>query len=577
MTRVAISPSQRLILSVCGLLLACGCSGGNGSGTNPELVAGTGAPAIPQPSAAGTTAQVAPPPGTAGSNGVLQAPAAGTTAQKPNGAAGSTPVQPTAAGTNSAQAGMSADAGTPADAGAPARDGGVHVVVPPITVTGPITGGMGKPFAFAVVDLGTKGYTEKEFFFEGDASAYTMQGQMSMDGKWALAAGTKAYFKSRMLVRRPMDAAKFNGTVIVEWFNVTGGADADPGFIYNSEELIREGYAWVGVSAQAQGVVGGGFAIPIQGLVPLVQYDKERYSSLSHPGDAYSFDIFTRAAQIVRGASSVDVLEGLSPKRLIGYGESQSAGRLVSYVNGVHPLVDVLDGFFIHSRGSSGPSFSTGTTTGPGVMGDPVHIRDDIDVPVFQFETETDVFALGYLSARQDDFDKLRTWEVAGTSHIDAYSLSLDTSGVADSLGCDHPNDGPQHYVVRAALHGLDRWLRDGTAPAKGQRLMSNADDTPLTDQYGNTHGGVRTPDVDVPTATLSGLPATTGGLNFVCFLFGHTEPFTPQKLMQMYPQHDGYVSKVTDAARAAREAGFILVPEEQAMVAKAQAAPVPK
>jgi hypothetical protein len=435
---------------------------------------------------------------------------------------------------------------------------------------------MGKPFAFAAVDLGANGYSEKEFFFEGDVSAYSLLGQMSIDGKWTLAPATKAYFKSRMLVRRPMDAAKFNGTVIVEWFNVSGGADADPGFIYNAEELIREGYAWVGVSAQAQGVVGGGFAIPIQGLVPLVQYDRERYTSLSHPGDAYSFDIFTRAAQIVRGAGGVDVLEGLSPKRLIGYGESQSAGRLVSYVNGVHPLVDVFDGFFIHSRGSSGPSFASDATVGPGLSGDPVHIRDDIDVPVFQFQTETDVFALGFLSARQDDFDKLRTWEVAGTSHIDAYSLSLDKSGLADSLGCEQPNDGPQHYVVRAALHGLDRWVRDGTAPAKSDRLMSNSDGTPLTDQHGNTHGGVRTPDVEVPTSTLSGLPAASGGLNFVCSLFGHTEPFTPQKLMQLYPLHEGYVSKVRIAARATREAGFTLVPEEQAMVAKAEAARVP-
>ena len=520
MTQVVNIHSRNFILPVCCLLLACGCSSDRGSGTNAESMAGTAAP----------TAGV-----------MAQSPMAGTMA-----------------------------AGTMAPRPQPA-------VSPPVTVSGPVTSGMGKPFAFAVVDLGANGYSEKEYFFEGDATAYALQGQMAMNGKWALAETTKQHFKSRMLVRRPIDGAKFNGTVLVEWFNVTGGADADPGFIYNSTELIREGYAWVGVSAQAQGVVGGGFAFPIAGLVPLLQYDPERYGSLSHPGDAYSFDIYTRAAQIVRGAGNMDVLEGLKPKRLIAYGESQSAGRMVSYVDGVQPLTNMFDGFFIHSRGSSGVAFGAEVTLGPGLSGAPTLIRDDISVPVFQFQTETDVVgSLGFLSARQPDTDKLRTWEVAGTSHIDAYSLSLDTTGLSTSLGCTNANDGPQHYVVRAALHALERWIREGTAPVKGEPLMAKGDGSPLTDERGNTLGGVRTPDVDVPTAILSGLPASSGGASLICFLFGHTEPFTPQTLMQLYPSHDDYVSKVKDAARATREANFILVPEEQEMVAKAEAAPVP-
>ena len=57
-----------------------------------------------------------------------------------------------------------------------------------------------------------------------------------------------------MVVYRPSDPKKFNGTVVVEWLNVSGGLDADPDWTQTHNELIRDGFAWVGVSAQAQGV-----------------------------------------------------------------------------------------------------------------------------------------------------------------------------------------------------------------------------------------------------------------------------------------------------------------------------------
>ena len=57
-----------------------------------------------------------------------------------------------------------------------------------------------------------------------------------------------------MIVRRPQDPARFSGTVVVEWLNVTIGRDGDPSWGYAAEEIIREGHAWVGVSAQQTGV-----------------------------------------------------------------------------------------------------------------------------------------------------------------------------------------------------------------------------------------------------------------------------------------------------------------------------------
>ena len=449
-----------------------------------------------------------------------------------------------------------------------------------VSVSGPVEGGLGTPFTATAADLEAAGYSEQEFFFEGEASAYAVQGEMTMDGKWALMVTTKAAFKSRLLVRRPIDAAKFNGTVVVEWLNVSGGADGDPGFMYNAEEILREGYAFVGVSAQDVGIEGGGLSLGGSGM-PLKQYDPERYGSLVHPGDDYSYDIFTHAARAIRGTGDVDVLEGLVAERLIGYGESQSAMRMVSYVNGVHPLAGVYDGFFIHSRSASGIPFGGGTAGVPFFGGSVTWIRDDLDEPVFQFQTETDVTGmLGYLAARQPDTDRLRTWEVAGTAHADQHILDFNAAKRVEGGGgvaCKGANDGPKHFVIKAALHALDAWMRDGTAPAEAEPLMTDASGVSVRDEHGNTLGGVRSPDVDAPIATLSGDPPASGGGGVWCFLFGSTTPFTPETLKELYPTHADYVGRVEAAANAARSAGFLLAPEAQAMIAEAEAAAVPE
>lgn len=412
-----------------------------------------------------------------------------------------------------------------------------------ITVTGPITGGNGEIFSYTIADLDAYGYGEKEYFYEGQATAYQGQGQATENGKWTVVESTKAPFKTRMIVRKPTDAGKFNGTVIVEWLNVSAGADGDHGFMYVSQEILREGYAWVGVSAQKVGVEGGRFSM-MPGVRPLKKWDTERYGSLSHPGDDYCYDIFTRAAQIIKGADTIDVLEGLKPQRLIGYGESQSAMRLVSFVNGVHPLVKEFDGFFIHSRGATSLPFSKE------FQGNAVRIHDDIEAKVFQFQTEGDVLgARGYHLARQPNSDNHHCWEVAGTAHADQYILDFNKnhreaksfSGMMTGIKF---NNGPQHLVIKAALHAMHQWMIDGTTPPEAEPLVVKEDGTSVTDEHGNTLGGVRTPAVEVPISTLKARPepASSGVANIMSGLFGQTIPFTPEKLLELYPTHEAYV-----------------------------------
>jgi len=202
-------------------------------------------------------------------------------------------------------------------------------------------------------DLGALHYVVEEFFIAGTADSYETVGQVNSDGHWDAKVSGNAPFKTRLVVVRPSSPSHFNGTVIVEWLNVSAGTDGAPDWSYTHTELIREGYAYVGVSAQKVGIDGGGM-MGIPGILALKKADPERYASLNHPGDAFSYDIFTQAGKAVRGTEGSRLLGPLTAKHVIATGESQSAVFMTTYVDAVDPLVKTFDGFFIHSRFGSG-------------------------------------------------------------------------------------------------------------------------------------------------------------------------------------------------------------------------------
>jgi hypothetical protein len=447
-------------------------------------------------------------------------------------------------------------------------------------VTGPVTGGNGVPIVFSgqpadrlvgreTFDLASVGYTQSEFFLAGTANAYAPApgSTLTNDGRWTVEVTSQAPYKTRVVVNRPLDKRDFNGTVVVEWLNVSGGADASPDWMQTHVELIRRGYAWVGVSAQAVGLNG------LKGPPP--QGDPVRYESLTHPGDSYSYDMFSQAGQAIRGDAGL-LLGGLRPDRVLAVGESQSAGRLVTYIDAVHPLARVYDGFLVHSRGAGGAPLAQPPSVPAAVTGAaPTFIRDDLDVPVLVFNTETDV---GSLQARQADSARYRLWEVAGTAHFDQYGLltgGTDTGGrssVAEwfdtmlhptsepgvGFTCASPiNTGPQTFVLRSAIAHLDRWVARGIAPPRGPRLetISIAPIQYALDANGNVLGGIRTPAVDAPVATLSGLGQA--GSQF-CFLFGTTVPLTTDQLEALYGSHGGFVGAWGKATVRAFLAGYL-------------------
>ncbi|MCW5892855.1 MAG: hypothetical protein KIT14_20270 [bacterium] len=418
------------------------------------------------------------------------------------------------------------------------------------------------------------GWVEEEYFLSGTARAFTAREPLATDGRWVAAAdGPTAPYTTRILVRRPVDKRKFNGTVVVEWLNVSGGLDAAPDWTFVQTLLRRDGYAWVGVSAQFQGVAGTGGPLGLS--LALKTVNPQRYAPLSHPGDSFSYDIYSQVAAALRSPSGPPPLGPLRPRRIIAVGESQSAFRLTTYVNAVHPTARIYDGFLIHSRGGGSAALSQAPQAAIAAPAS-VHVRDDVDVPTMIFQTETDLVSLGYFADRQPDAGKVRLWEVAGTAHDDTYGLAVGPGdagrGAADTtydppvtsifgiFTCNSPiNAGPQHYVLNAALWRLARWVRTGKVRgASAPRLTVTPGTPPVIerDALGNALGGIRTPQVDVPIAALSGLGQTG---NAFCGLFGTTVPFDAATLASLYPSHTQYVKAVVRAARKAMKAGYLL------------------
>jgi hypothetical protein len=429
------------------------------------------------------------------------------------------------------------------------------------------------------IDLNAIGYVENELVAWGTATSYLAQGALTRDGSWSFQPGSSSDYRTRVLVRRPSAAADFSGTVVIEWLNVSGGTDSDVIWSSTHEELTRQGHVWAGVSAQLIGVMGGPELTPTPGgdgtSDGLTGSDPVRYGALVHPGDGYSFDIFSQAARALRAGGTP--LGGLKPERLLAAGQSQSAYGLVTYIDGVQPLAHVFDGFFLHSRGSGGLALAAAgqpASLGDATAREAALLRVDTDVPVFDIQAEGDLVApLNYLVARQPDNDHYHVWEVAGAAHADLHTVGP----FASMLGCAVPiNNAPMHVVVKAALHTLVEWVSTGSAPAPAPRIEVSEGSAPqiVRDADGIAKGGVRTPPVDVPVDVLSGVPAPSSGAT--CILFGSTTPLPAERIAALYPTSDAYLQRYRTAADSAVQAGFTLEPDREALLGYAQPSRIP-
>ena len=418
--------------------------------------------------------------------------------------------------------------------------------------------------------LAREGYLETEHFYAGAArwsrSPVPLVSPPELDPALATLPLEDAPYRTRLLVRRPADPARSNGTVFVEWFNNSAGADGDPLWVWGRDELTWGGATYVGVTVQPAGVAS------LRALDPL------RYSALSHPGDAYDYDIFSQALALVRTGA-------LTPRapvqRVLAIGESQSAVMLHGYIDsGADEAAGVADGFLLDAGGS---------TAFPG---------HEPDVPVLHFLSEESTTVLPALVARarpngpRSNSPLYRSWWAAGAAHMDAWVLEYIGTRWAAYLADDETtrwkasghgdygelggpsgpvcvvfnNRYPRRHAIQAAMHGLERWSRTGTAPPNSPEFVLDASGHLARDRFGNARGGFRNPVVDVPVAQYEGTQ---------CAAAGYTVPFSDTQLHTLYPHHDDYVEAFRAAADVAVDRGFLLPRGRDDLVSRACAAAV--
>jgi len=447
--------------------------------------------------------------------------------------------------------------------------------IPVVKFEGPINGGSrGYPYSASIVDLKPYGYTESEYFIAGTAHTFKPAPgtTLSTDGRWQVVADEESPFKTRILVRRPAPE-KFNGTVIVEFMQEYFGSERDTNFRWNAETLLRQGFAWVGVSLHHEGIDD---PAPMQtqtygnitftkGLT-LARWDSERYGALSLPSSDLSYDILSQLARSVgpnRPRGDIDPLDGLKVKKVIAAGNTIAGHRLAIYINAVQPLTHAFDGFYLQDLTPHKLQLAKDVPTPTAQP-----LRTDVDVPVMVFNTTTAAMA-----GQQAEGQDIRFWEPAGSSHTTGPATTRIAQANARDMGqeggfCppEYANTFPVHYVSGAAIVALDRWVKTGAKPPVFPQLKVVQDGkeavTPF-DEYGNSLGGLRTPWVDVPVARYDWRGECPGGA-------GRTYPFTTEQLRKLYKSPADYQAKFRKAVDSAVRQHVLLPEDAKEAVAKA-------
>jgi hypothetical protein len=421
-------------------------------------------------------------------------------------------------------------------------------------------------------DLADHGYLEEEFFLDGEATTYRQVpgSEWGGDGRWQAEVVGSVPFRTRILVYRPADPARFNGTAVVCWNNVTAGYELFGG---ESPEFL-DGYAVVCATVQRVGVSGFPADSPT-GNQGLAAWDPTRYGTLSIPTDDASYDIFTRVGRAVgpdRDRSAIDPLGGLDVLRVIGIGASQSAARLATYINAIHPIEQAFDGYMLQIYFGAGTALEVGDAivninapSAPGagsrvgLRGTNV-IREDLDVPVMVVNSELE--AIACYEVRQPDTDRFRYWESAGTCHVAIQSMDVRAPKYEREFGVAQPVMQQMNRIAitplyDAALHHLNRWVAGGEPPPS-QPLIEFSGEPPqvVRDEHGIAVGGVRLPQAEVPVAQNSAIPL---GQDIYSMLWGSSHPFGAAKLDSLYADEDDYIDRFTQAAHAAVTTGVLL------------------
>jgi Alpha/beta hydrolase domain len=452
------------------------------------------------------------------------------------------------------------------------------------------------------------GYVEEEYLVSGYANVYTWPAPGP-----AVVRTPDAPYTTRVLVRRPAKPRRFSGKVVVEMLNPSNLFDLNIGWALSHRQFIRNGDAWVGITAK-----------PIA-VGALKAFDPARYGSLSFANplsltdprnctniqtvvdppalrsrsteDGLIWDINSQVGAWLRSdAESNPLVGGRKHRRrslvehAYGFGYSQTGGYLVNYINAIHPRVvaddgkPIYDGYIVGVAGGAfvGAVPMNQCEPAPPVT-DPRRQIQSAGVPVMRIMSQSD-YLLGIASRRPDgdtSVDRFRHYEMAGAGHATPDELYY-SAAPADIERAGRPvpptacNEGPRSRFPSsihfdAAFRNLDLWVRHGVAPPHASPIAVE-NGAPVLDAFGNVTGGLRSPYVDVPTSRWLG---SSTGASF-CFIAGHERPFDQATLERLYPTHGAYVRAVVRNVRELAAERFLTKADAARLIREAALADVP-
>lgn len=506
---------------------------------------------------------------------------------------------------------------------AAASDVTSFTVTPP-SVSGPIPS-TATDYPFIADGFGPEpavpsGYEENEYFISGRGNLYQYT-PTGIEVTTPCPASTAPYgctnipYTTRMLVKGPRDPRKFSGTVVIEPLNPSAGFDIAAVWDRSWPYFVRNGDIFVGWTSR-YGTIAA-----------LKQFNPARYAPLtwgvnSAVDDGITFDIAAQVGALFKGNGPGSPTRGLRVKRVFEAGFSQDGGFTFTQADVFNAIErmpgggPVYDGYV--PGGTTGPSNIDFGLTPAGALppGDPRIQMQPRDVPVIQINTETEEALAGLLGPaglayRRPDSnapgDRYRLWEVPGASHVSndlntpaitlqrnlAELQGIPVSALAPT-GCTHqqfvsgpsvglpgivdPNTYPFAVVANAAFADLTRWVGNDVPPPRAPRIDVSSTGSIMRDSFGNALGGLRTPFLDVPTASYSPTDtvAHTTAFSGFCVLYGYNTPFSHSTLTSLYRSHGQYVSQVARESNSLVREGFWLRPDAQEVIKQAARADVP-
>lgn len=431
------------------------------------------------------------------------------------------------------------------------------------------------------------GYLEDEYFMWGTANVYK-----SGEDDVPSVIYNGAPYVNRFLVRRPAQVSRFSGNVVVEILNATAKMDIDRIWVNSWRYFTRNGDIYIGITSKSDV------------LDSLYKIDPKRYSVLSWanplpdrpkpPVSPFGFypqyefglfwDMLTDFAKALRTKSAVNPISEYGDCKLYLAGWSQSAGYVVRYVKSFAYLpqndagAPVFDGYFA-AGGSANPvpvnSYESFRLPGRDYFSSAGAGMMSAREPYIAVNTESENESVRWKGDSDIPGALFRTYELPGSSHDTVNNLlnwyrddpdPVITGTEQIYRGTDEgkPNDYPYECLFNAAFRDLYCWVREGVPAPHAEPIKIGPDGKNVTDIFGNAVGGIRSPFIDLPTASYSGFSTLPDGSKGV---FGHAVPFSRERMKAIYGSLEHYrvlAEKSTDSAVAL---GFVLASERDEVV----------